>query len=551
MQAKLQSSVHWARGFVFSWWLVSVLLAGHFLLGVSAVHRKSPTFDEGVHLAGGFSYWVTNDYRVNSESGNWPQRWMALPAWLLGDYYPPPDEPTWIKDDRYDFADRILYESGNDADSMIFQGRVMTGLLSVALGAIVYFWSRQLFGALGGLISLTLYAFSPTILANGFLMTTDLAAALFFSAAMWTWWTLLHRISVLSLVLAGFSVAGLLLSKFSGVLIFPMILLLLAIRLLNDQPLHWAVGRRREINGRLKQLAVFSVVLLVQAAMIDLIIWGSYGFRYSMLNPAAGENQNLDHPLDRIPAEFGLIVPVTKYLGDRGLLPEPFLYGFACTVAKAEIRRSSMNGQFSTHGQFVFFPYCLAVKTPVEVFVILFLAAWGAWFWRVQSKNTDPKKEQTSWFELSWTGRMYALAPVLVLLGVYWTVSLASHLNIGQRHLLPTYPPMFILAGVAACWLQSIPKPPTRPVATKRGKANAVEAPERTNRLIVIARVLLIGGLLLSALEAVWIWPDYLAYFNFLAGGPANGYRHLVDSSLDWGQDLKELKSWLARESKD
>src|SRR5205807_487541 len=39
----------------------------------------------------------------------------------------------------------------------------------------------------------------------------------------------------------------------------------------------------------------------------------------------------------------------------------------------------------------------------------------------------------------------------------------------------------------------------------------------------------------------------YLAYFNELAGGPLNGWRSLVDSNIDWGQDLQGLKSWLHR----
>ena len=42
------------------------------------------------------------------------------------------------------------------------------------------------------------------------------------------------------------------------------------------------------------------------------------------------------------------------------------------------------------------------------------------------------------------------------------------------------------------------------------------------------------------------VHPHYLAYFNEAAGGPANGYRLLVDSNLDWGQDLKGLGPWLA-----
>ena len=51
----------------------------------------------------------------------------------------------------------------------------------------------------------------------------------------------------------------------------------------------------------------------------------------------------------------------------------------------------------------------------------------------------------------------------------------------------------------------------------------------------------------LFALESLYRWPNYLAYFNLLAGGPAHGYQHLADSSLDWGQDLPALRE-LARE---
>jgi len=56
------------------------------------------------------------------------------------------------------------------------------------------------------------------------------------------------------------------------------------------------------------------------------------------------------------------------------------------------------------------------------------------------------------------------------------------------------------------------------------------------------------------AILAVWhlvatvsIAPHYLAYFNELGGGPGKGYRYLVDSNLDWGQDLKELKKYMDR----
>jgi hypothetical protein len=54
--------------------------------------------------------------------------------------------------------------------------------------------------------------------------------------------------------------------------------------------------------------------------------------------------------------------------------------------------------------------------------------------------------------------------------------------------------------------------------------------------------------LLWHAGESIAIAPHYLAYFNEIVGGPSQGYRHLVDSSLDWGQDLPGLKDWLDRQ---
>ena len=79
-----------------------------------------------------------------------------------------------------------FYELGNDAEAMTQRGRACIGLFAVALGGLVWAWSRQLFGPLGGMLSLLLYVFNPSILANGALMTSDTTSALFFFAATWT-----------------------------------------------------------------------------------------------------------------------------------------------------------------------------------------------------------------------------------------------------------------------------------------------------------------------------------------------------------------------------
>jgi hypothetical protein len=169
------------------------------------------------------------------------------------------------------------------------------------------------------------------------------------------------------------------------------------------------------------------------------------------------------------------------------------------------------NGEIRTTGWALFFPYCLLVKTPLPFFGLLALAAAGA----LRAQRIGGPGLRTL---------LYDSAPLTVFLAIYWTFALTSKLNIGQRHLLPTYPAMFILAGAVAFWLRPLARVPC----------------------------FLAAGLMLAFVaESLLTWPNYLSYFNVLAGGPRNGYRHLVDSSLDWGQDLPGLKKWLQEQGLD
>ncbi|UCC77690.1 MAG: hypothetical protein JSW37_04825, partial [Anaerolineales bacterium] len=59
------------------------------------------------------------------------------------------------------------------------------------------------------------------------------------------------------------------------------------------------------------------------------------------------------------------------------------------------------------------------------------------------------------------------------------------------------------------------------------------------------AQVALLALCLWYAVSSISMYPHYLAHFNELVGGPENGYKYLVDSNLDWGQDLKNLKTYM------
>jgi hypothetical protein len=99
-----------------------------------------------VLVASGYAFWRFTACRFNPENGNLPQRVMALPL-LFGNYeFPPTDSDIWRTSQEWDLAWRWFCELGNDADAMNLRGRAASGLLAVALGVLVWRWSRQLFG---------------------------------------------------------------------------------------------------------------------------------------------------------------------------------------------------------------------------------------------------------------------------------------------------------------------------------------------------------------------------------------------------------------------
>ncbi len=113
-----------------------------------------------------------------------------------------------------------------------------------------------------------------------------------------------------------------------------------------------------------------------------------------------------------------------------------------------------------------------------------------------------------------WALQAVFLLPAVVLL----VVAGGSAMQLGIRYVLPLFPFLYIAIGQVTCWR-----------ALQRQKL----------------RLTLMVACTLIVLAPLRFHPHQIAYFNELAGGPANGYRHLLDSNLDWGQDLNALAHYL------
>jgi len=166
---------------------------------------------------------------------------------------------------------------------------------------------------------------------------------------------------------------------------------------------------------------------------------------------------------------------------------------------------SYLLGKISSHGWWYFFPVVFAVKTPTAVLFLtlfclgLFCIGLAARRFSLQSLRSLPLK----WFVL------------FVPMAAYFLACMCSNINLGVRHLLPIYPFLFVLLS-----------------------AILMQTPGHVVRMVICVAIVL------EAVESLRIYPNYLAFFNTPSGGPANGASYLVDSNLDWGQDLKKLRTW-------
>jgi hypothetical protein len=244
------------------------------------------------------------------------------------------------------------------------------------------------------------------------------------------------------------------------------------------------------------------------------IIWLFYGFRFSAFAPEFQAGADFNNGWGWTLTGIGLPGRVIWWLKEWRVLPEAWLYGLAFVLNFSRARGAFMSGDYSITGWVSFFPFAFIIKTTVP---LLLLIGSGIGCAIVQRLNRRQVALRSVW------ARVRPILPLVVLFVVYWATSLSSNLNIGHRHILPTYPVLFILVGWLGRWL---------------------------DRRHSVAALAIVGATVWHVGESLAVRPHYLAYFNQVVGGPENGWRHLVDSSLDWGQDLPGLKGWLDRHAR-
>jgi 4-amino-4-deoxy-L-arabinose transferase-like glycosyltransferase len=531
------------------------LLAAMLFLMLRSVQEDALTMDEPTHITAGYTALRWRNARLNPEHPPLLKLLTALPLLPLPLNFPLThpawqdtiDEP-WKAAYQFEIAGAFLYESGNDPHRIAARARLAPIGMTVGLGILLFLWAQHFAEATAALLTLACYSFSPTILAHGRLVTTDVAAAFGVALAGCACIRFLTHPSPATALISGLTLGVALLLKFSTVLLVPFgaALLLLWIAL-EPTRRRCALAGAVIIGGSAALLVLLPYLWMTSRYPPEQQFRESYAALFQYAGGPLGRTEAATATVDvahlatdrtrdlraclrrltalqlaclpRCPAELAIFLadkPLVRAWGDY------FLGVLLATWRASAGDLTYFRGEVSASGSRSYFPIVYAIKEPLAFHLLtaiaLLLALTRVWSrpWGSQAVGAWLRRHPAELFMLGW-------------LALYWSGAITSRLNLGIRHLLPVFPfTLLLVARELARWLVRAPEA-------------SVRAIHRTG----IRGLVVVGLLLWQVVSVVRVYPSFLAYFNEAAGGPAGGARYVVDSNVDWGQDLRRLRAFV------
>jgi hypothetical protein len=497
--------------------LVLALLVLQATLAAMSMQKKSCTLDETLHIGSGLRHLYWGDGNTTIGEPTFPRFVAALAVAVQGVdvELPSPTEPASTYTDLWDFGTRILHNLtapddsvlNNDRHRILVAARYGIVVLMLALSLAIYGFARDLLGSKAALFSLALCAMSPNLLAHGSLVTTDTSATLGFVGSMWGFWRLLQRLNWGNLLMSIGFMGILICSKITSLAVVPILLLTALATLFCGKSLVVKLWKSEHKVQRFSIRCTIMCACLVLCPPLGVgTIYSFYSVRHilagtrtmaSAKQVAAEQNTSRQHVNASIKEQIGELLNRARnaYRSDR-------------------THPAFLDGKINKRGFRSYFPLAFLYKSSPATHLALLLAVGllADHIFRGRKKNTNQNRR----YRNGWV-------PVIGFITMYAILSVNTTVNIGLRHILPLYGFLFVACGAVGNW----------------GTAS------RLGRFVAVAIAILAIG------TGISVYPHYLAYFGPAGGGSRNGYKHLVDSNLDWGQDMILLAEYAGQRNLD
>ncbi|MCL6471831.1 MAG: glycosyltransferase family 39 protein [Firmicutes bacterium] len=471
------------------------------MLGMLILDAKSDsaTMDEPTHIAAGYTYVNALDYRLNPEHPPLAKDLMGLAVSTMQVKYPFDFFYRHISLE-YENGYKFLFHSGNDADAILFRGRLAIISVTVILAIFVFLWSTELNGTMAGLFSLLLFAFDPNIIAHGHLATMDMAISAAFLINLYFIWKYLTKRSKPLLIASGVTAGLALLTKFSALLLLPVYIALILYIATKG---HEGDGCRFELKRLKDILAIFTVICLIGFIVFFL------GYTINMLHmPSSVQADIINLKLsERTPF-------LASFLSNIDLRPITY-YILGLTMVGNHVAGGHsifLLGRV-TQGVHYYYPVVFVLKSTLPTLILsTLILAFGR---RVRSQS-----------------RLAEVALISSIL-VFGAAAIMGKLNLGLRYVLPVYPLLYVYAGklVNLFKFDSL-------------KQNSGELLHRFGSPKIVLNISLIILGIWQVITCLAISPYHLSYFNEIIG-PTRGSQVFSDSNVDWGQDLRRLHKYV------
>lgn len=473
-------------------------------LAFSSARYKTVVIDECPHIAAGLTAIEHFDFRINPEHPPLIKVLSVLPVYLFArpDLTMINDEEGtavshWLKVRQNELGFYLIFRRSANPQRLIAIARIVPILIGLLGGWLAFLWGRELTRRFeGGLVSASLLVFYPEYIGHARFVTLDVPTLVACGGISWCaflWWKRpdLKRLSLLAAVCAAGSQVKLPVSAFAAFTCFTLF------------GLSFFSGRRVRPRQALLLIAVVALSGYLAA-------WAGAGFRFSAIPEGADIWGSINH-LSTITEPDSK--PLLRFAHEHRLLPETTLATLN-HLGSFRGRRVYLMGNYALEGWYSYFFVTALVKTP-----LLVLAGWGGLLWTLCRFLGRRKASLT----FSW--RLQRGLILFVPFAVLFAMLVHSRINIGHRHMLFLYFPLSVLLGALVTrWLFD----PAPPLALARARRAA-------------------AALLLAshAGAIVFSYPHYATYVNVFFRDPYTARQFVLDSNVDWGQDIPLLAAAL------